>query len=138
LIQAAAYLNGRTVVTERDLLILKDCLWRDPKDQPELSRLISKATNPSLYKAEALVDACREAFASLPIDADIPEDQSSLVLDSVATANGQFADCLKKLEAMGGNGLDLTEYQEEVGNFYDRATELAARLSGIDLSRLRR
>ena len=56
ILQSHALLEGRDVVTEDDLVILKHSLWQTPEQQAEVGKLIARLGNPLNSKAVDLGD----------------------------------------------------------------------------------
>lgn len=56
LLRAQALLEGRGVVEEDDLIILRDCLWNTPEQRQEIGRLAARLANPLNAKAVELGD----------------------------------------------------------------------------------
>lgn len=65
LLRARAYLDGEEVISEDDLEILPDCLWREPKERPALAAIVGSVGNPMNARANEILDAAREALAKL-------------------------------------------------------------------------
>ena len=64
-LKAAAYLAGETDVSEEQLDLLPDMLWREPKDRPSLAAIVGSVGNPLNVKATEILDAAKEALAKL-------------------------------------------------------------------------
>jgi MoxR-like ATPase len=62
-VQASAYLAGQTATTPEDLLILVDCLWREPKERTKVAHLVGQLADPISAKAAEILDAARESAA---------------------------------------------------------------------------
>lgn len=65
LLKAHAYLNGDDVVLEDHLDIISDCLWREPKDRPQLAAVVGTVGNPLNVRATEILDAAKETAAKL-------------------------------------------------------------------------
>ncbi len=64
-LKAAAYLAGESEVTEQQLELLPDMLWREPKDRPSLAAIVGSVGNPLNVKATEILDAAKEAVGQL-------------------------------------------------------------------------
>lgn len=64
-LQAAAYLAGETEVTEEELDLLPDMLWREPKERASLAAIVGAVGNPLNVRATEILDAGKEAMAGL-------------------------------------------------------------------------
>jgi MoxR-like ATPase len=67
LIQAAAFLDGRSVATTSDMEILTCVLWESVADRPAIEREVLELTNPYAREAVDIADAIEEL--NLAIDA---------------------------------------------------------------------
>lgn len=135
LLQAHAYLNGRAEVGEDDLLLLQHVLWKEPKDKPELGRVIARIANPTAHAAQEILDAAKEAFRALPIGQDVPESKAAEVFTQIVDANGQFKGMLEKLRKLG-NGKQtaaVSEAAQAIETMAHEATRFAAKVSGLSL-----
>ena len=56
LLRAHALIEGRDVVEEDDLVVLRWCLWKEKEDQAEIARVCNKLANPLNAKAAELKD----------------------------------------------------------------------------------
>lgn len=56
ILQASAVVEGRTSVEEDDLAILANILWKDKNDRQEITKAVSKLSNPFNAKAVELKD----------------------------------------------------------------------------------
>jgi MoxR-like ATPase len=61
-LRAHALLEGRAVIEEDDLLILRHVLWTAPDQQSEVSRLCARIGNPINGKATELTDQAASVF----------------------------------------------------------------------------
>ena len=61
LMQANAWLNSRTFVSEMDMEVLVHVAWDLPEDQRRVETIVKKIANPLYEKAAELMDACRTA-----------------------------------------------------------------------------
>lgn len=134
IIKAAAYLEGRTNVEQNDLLILADCLWNDPQDRRELTRIISKTVNPVFYQANKILDAAKETFSTIPFD-DNASNNTSVIFQKVLECNTQFKTSIKKLNNMknGRQNSLVDSVIEKIEDMSDEAVKYIARLSNLDL-----
>lgn len=137
LLKASALLRGRDECTDDDLLVLADVLWTDPKDRHELRQLVTKAANPALHAAQALLDAAREVYQTLPLNqGSVSEAEMGSVFTKVAEANGQFKRTIEKLNKLvaGRTSEAISEAIAQVREMSQESTRFAARLSGIDVA----
>jgi MoxR-like ATPase len=69
LVQARAYLDGRTVAETEDLDVLEHALWREPKERAAIARLIQQHVAPAGATCVERLDEARDLFAKLGPDA---------------------------------------------------------------------
>ncbi len=93
LVQAHAALEGRSVATLDDLLVLTDAIWTQPNERPGVHALVCKAVAP------ALADALRVYDAAVELMANVPESGLAHV-QKLAEANQALADMVKAIKAM--------------------------------------
>ncbi len=65
LLQASAYLDGRTAVAETDLSVLTHVLWDSPAQRPVVEREVLNLVNPDAREALDLADVIEELEAQL-------------------------------------------------------------------------
>ena len=63
--KANAWLNGRTSLTDDDVMVIKDMAWATPEQIKPVRKLVFNTLNPALGKAQDLFDAVSEVFAEL-------------------------------------------------------------------------
>jgi MoxR-like ATPase len=68
LLRAHALMEGRDVVEEDDLIVLRWCLWKEKEDQAEISRMCNKLANPLNAKAAELKDNLAQLMAQVTRD----------------------------------------------------------------------
>lgn len=132
ILKAAAYLNGRDAVNEDDMLILADVLWKEPKDRPELLRVVTKAANPLLSATTEILDAAREVFNAIPFKDEVSEERSAQVFQQVVEANMQFKASVKKLRELG-DAACVDSAVGEIEEMSQEASRFAGRVSGLSL-----
>lgn len=66
LVRAAAVLAGRTTIKSSDFVFLAEVLWKRHADREKLRTVIGNAADPYGSRAEALLDAVKEAMRELP------------------------------------------------------------------------
>lgn len=136
-LKANAYINGRDEVTEDDMQVLTDILWNEPKDRPQLLRVVTKAANPVLHTAQGILDAARETFATLPMNKTIDDADTAGVFEQIVNANSEFKSQITKLKKLTA-GSDTTNGAvksiiEDIEEMSSEASRFAARISGLNL-----
>jgi MoxR-like ATPase len=63
--KANAWLNGRTSLTDDDVMIIKDMAWSVPEQIKPIRKLVFNTLNPAFGKAQDLYDAVCEVYAEL-------------------------------------------------------------------------
>ncbi len=97
LLQASAFLNGRSEVDDTDLTVLTHSLWDSTAQRPTVERAVLSLVNPDARAALDLLDAIEEQQAKL----DSMAGQSEEALSKWGVqANTELAKAGKKLDAM--------------------------------------
>lgn len=138
LLRASAYIDGRDVVIEDDLLLYADTMWNEPKDRADLYRVVAKTANPMLVRIEEILDACRETYSSIPFNQEhVPEDETAGLFQRVVDANAQFKKALEKVERFNGasnsrNSDVLQDARTELVDMQETARAFGNRISGLN------
>ncbi|RDS66095.1 MULTISPECIES: AAA family ATPase [unclassified Streptomyces] len=98
LLQASAYLDGRTEVTETDLSILTHVLWNSPAERPVVEREVLHLVNPDAKEALDLADALDELETQL--DAMAGQSREALSDWVIKNAHNKLATAGKRLEQL--------------------------------------
>lgn len=98
LLQASAFLDGRTAVGENDLAVLTHVLWDSPAQRPVVEREVLQLINPNAREALDLAEAIEELAAEL--DAKAGQSQEALSQWGIKEANPKLARAGKKLEKL--------------------------------------
>ncbi|MFG3004681.1 AAA family ATPase [Streptomyces calvus] len=98
LLQASAYLDGRTAVTETDLSVLTHVLWDSPAQRPVVEREVLHLVNPDAKEALDLADVIDELEAQL--DAMAGQSREALSEWVIKKAHNQLAMAGKRLEKL--------------------------------------
>lgn len=95
LLQASAFLEGRTAVGEIDLAVLTHVLWDSPAQRPTVEREVLQMVNPDAREALDLADAIEELEAQL--DSKAGQSREALSGWAIKEANTKLAKAGKKL-----------------------------------------
>ncbi|AZM60326.1 MULTISPECIES: AAA family ATPase [unclassified Streptomyces] len=98
LLQASAYLDGRTAVAESDLSVLTHVLWDSPAQRPLVEREVLHLVNPDAKEALELADTIDELEAQL--DAMAGQSREALSEWVIKNAHGTLALAGKRLEKL--------------------------------------
>ncbi|MEU5519310.1 AAA family ATPase [Streptomyces sp. NPDC047860] len=98
LLQASAYLDGRTAVAETDLSVLTHVLWDSPAQRPLVEREVLHLVNPDAKEALDLADTIEELEAQL--DAMAGQSREALSEWVIKNAHGTLALAGKRLEKL--------------------------------------
>jgi MoxR-like ATPase len=98
LLQASAYLDGRTAVADTDLSVLTHVLWDSPAQRPIVEREVLHLVNPDAKEALDLADAIEELEAQL--DAMAGQSREALSEWVIKKAHHQLATTGKRLEKL--------------------------------------
>ncbi|MEW2076081.1 AAA family ATPase [Streptomyces sp. NPDC012403] len=98
LLQASAYLDGRTAVAETDLSVLTHVLWDSPAQRPVVEREVLHLVNPDAKEALDLADGIEELEAQL--DAMAGQSREALSEWVIKNAHNKLAMAGKRLERL--------------------------------------
>jgi MoxR-like ATPase len=98
LLQASAFLDGRTEVTEADLAVLTAVLWDSTAERPTVERAVLQLVNPDAKEALDLQDAIDELEAQL--DAKAGQSREALSEWAIKEANRNLSRAGRRLEEM--------------------------------------
>ncbi|MGY1525397.1 AAA family ATPase [Streptomyces sp. MN3] len=98
LLQASAYLDGRTEVAETDLAVLTHVLWDSPAQRPVVEREVLHLVNPDAKEALDLADVVEELEAQL--DAMAGQSREALSEWVIKNAHHKLAMAGKRLERL--------------------------------------
>ncbi|MGW0078727.1 AAA family ATPase [Streptomyces cellulosae] len=98
LLQASAYLDGRTEVAETDLSVLTHVLWDSPAQRPVVEREVLNLVNPDAREALDLADVVEELEAQL--DAMAGQSREALSEWVIKNAHHKLAMAGKRLERL--------------------------------------
>ncbi|MCX4479014.1 AAA family ATPase [Streptomyces cellulosae] len=98
LLQASAYLDGRTEVAETDLSVLTHVLWDSPAQRPVVEREVLNLVNPDAWEALDLADVVEELEAQL--DAMAGQSREALSEWVIKNAHHKLAMAGKRLERL--------------------------------------
>ncbi|CAL9438087.1 ATPase RavA [Streptomyces sp. enrichment culture] len=98
LLQASAYLDGRTEVADTDLSVLAHVLWDSPAQRPVVEREVLNLVNPDTREALDLADVIEELEAQL--DAMAGQSREALSEWVIKNAHHKLAMAGKRLERL--------------------------------------
>ncbi|WP_225643281.1 AAA family ATPase [Streptomyces werraensis] len=98
LLQASAYLDGRTEVAGTDLSVLAHVLWDSPSQRPVVEREVLNLVNPDAREALDLADVIEELEAQL--DAMAGQSREALSEWVIKNAHHKLAMAGKRLERL--------------------------------------
>lgn len=93
LLQAAAWLDGRTTVMEEDLAILRHVLWEDEATRPKAVKIVLDHTGPVTAEAIKILQTVAEAQQQLDAAVSTQESDTSL-----ASLGGELQGTVKLLQ----------------------------------------
>ncbi|MEV5265905.1 AAA family ATPase [Streptomyces werraensis] len=97
-LQASAYLDGRTEVADTDLSVLAHVLWDSPAQRPVVEREVLNLVNPDAREALDLADVIEELEAQL--DAMAGQSREALSEWVIKNAHHKLAMAGKRLERL--------------------------------------
>lgn len=105
LLKASAYLNGRSVVDNDDLIVLENVLWIDPVDVPKVKQHVRAATSELAVEANRIAEELREVSAQV----------KALTGQSVADRSDKGVEAKIKVDEMDATLRDLIEKANRQG-----------------------
>jgi MoxR-like ATPase len=136
LLQASAFLDGRSEVNENDLAILTHVLWDSPAQRPTVEREVLTLVNPDAKEALDLADAIDELESEL--DAKAGQSRESLSGWAIKEANGKLAKAGKRLTGMRDDAIAAGRSTATLDRVLTRQRAVHARILtealGVDAS----
>ena len=135
LLRAQALLEGRGVVDEDDLLVLKDALWQTPEQRQEIARLAARLANPLNARAVELGDQAHGVHAAAldkQRDGGLDDEaKMGAAIEAVGKLK-RIAGELKRLrEQAGAQGRATGRVEREQGRVAAVREGLAALVMGV-------
>lgn len=138
LLQASAYLDGRSAVTDTDLAILTHVLWDSPAERPTVERTVLELVNPDAGKAMDLDDAIIELEAAL--DAKAGQSAEELSNWGIKEANPKLKRAGKELAKLRADAVAAGRSTATLDRVINRQKAVMGRVLsealGMDLSDL--
>ncbi|MBF6611579.1 MAG: AAA family ATPase [Chloroflexi bacterium] len=132
LLRAHALLEGRNVVEEDDLLILRDVLWQTPEQRQDIGRVVAHLANPLNARAEELADqaaSVHKAFLDVQNDAgknDAEKMQAALEAFGKFKSNrAKLAELQNAARTQGRNTVRIDRAYEQVTSMFQEVVRLA-------------
>lgn len=135
LLQASAYLDGRTEVNTNDLAMLTHVLWGTPAERPTVEREVLQLVNPSAREALDLLDGIETLAAEL----DALKGKSAEELSKWAIeANGKLGKAARHLDKVRAQSITDGRSTVTLDQVIDRRRAVQARIMtealGVDAS----
>ena len=126
LLQALAYLYGRTAVTESDLFFLEHILWKEPSEQTEVHAVIQSLIHGYEETVQELLFQTRELRDYAEREWENPEQQARAVIEAhtkIRRILAQVAE-ISQQASSGGRPLDKVEaVQQEIETIQQQLLE---------------
>ncbi|MBT3151589.1 AAA family ATPase [Streptomyces sp. CHD11] len=126
LLQASAYLDGRTAVAETDLAVLTHVLWDSPAQRPIVEREVLHLVNPDAKEALDLADVIEELEAQL--DSMAGQSREALSDWVIRNAHGKLAMAGKRLEKLREEAANAGRSTATIDRVTDRRRAVRARV----------
>jgi MoxR-like ATPase len=135
IVRANAYINGHSSVEEDDLLILSDCLWREPKDRSKLSAIVARVANPVAAEVQEILDSMKDLHGSIPIGERVPESEGAEIIAKVASVNAEYRKAIGRLKGLknGKPSGRIDAAAEQIVAWSREAVAFAGKVSGLEL-----
>lgn len=124
LLQASAFINGRTEVSTDDVQVLRHCLWDMPNQIAKIERMTLSVSNPIAEKALGLLEKAEEIAGEI-------RDSKGLAADKTAAKATELSGRLKNISE------DLGKVRQEAlttGASTTKLDEVSDRLNAIKRS----
>lgn len=118
-VRAHAFYNGRKEVEPKDLLVLENIFWVDPKQRPKIKKAVIHVTMPTLERAEELLDKLIDA-RSAALNPSGGKVDTSQIADAVSIA----LDTKRAIKMLA----DLDE--DDMKRYLQKVSAIHAELSG--------
>ncbi len=133
LVRANAWLEGRDLATEDDLVILAGVIWQEKEQVPTVRKRLMKIASPLLLEAQDLFDQAHEQY-SLVMQA---EEQKKIVAASEAVSKLNII--VRQLEGLRVKAGQRGKSEERIREFIDKVDEwrddLVSNTLGVKLKR---
>ncbi len=133
LVRANAWLEGRDLATEDDLVILAGVIWQEKEQVPTVRKRLMKIASPILLEAQDLFDQAHEQY-SLVMQA---EEQKKIVAASEAVSKLNII--VRQLEGLRVKAGQRGKSEERIREFIDKVDEwrddLVSNTLGVKLKR---
>ena len=106
LVRAHAVLEGRSVATTSDLLVLSAALWDEPEQRASIVGEVAAAVSPSLSEVVALFDAAAEAMSGV--------DVRTAKTDALGALNQQVKEIVKDARRLDDGSDAVRGYVERI------------------------
>ncbi|GAA2586294.1 MULTISPECIES: AAA family ATPase [Streptomyces] len=139
LLQASAYLDGRSVVADGDLSVLTHVLWNSPAQRPTVEREVLQLVNPDAKEALDLADTIEELETQL--DAMAGQSREALSEWVIKKAHNRLAMAGKRLERLRAEAAGAGRSTAAIDRVTGRQRAVRARVLtealGVDASTVR-
>ncbi|MDT0322085.1 AAA family ATPase [Streptomyces millisiae] len=139
LLQASAYLDGRSAVGETDLTVLTHVLWDSPAQRPTVEREVLQLVNPDAREALDLADTIEELEAQL--DAMAGQSREALSEWVIKKAHSRLAIAGQRLEKLREEAVRAGRSTAAIDRVTGRQRAVRARVLtealGVDASMVR-
>lgn len=124
ILQAHAWIHGRSEVAEDDLMYLPHCLWNKPEQLPRISKIVGDIANPIACLCQESLDICKEAVRELSMGQEIPDSQSAEILVQIRDVMTQLRRAGQKIEQLqnGKPNHVAEETLDELNSMRDQVT----------------
>ncbi len=118
-VQARAWLQGRTYAIEDDLAVLANILWDDPANEPLVRGLVLDIANPHDKRAREIMDALQVALVNLQGLEDEKDRTLAAMefLGKLRAARTELQSLRHRLQRRGADAAELDHYLEEAKRY---------------------
>lgn len=95
IVRARALLRGSMTVSSSDLLVLGDCMWREPDQRQRVAEVVGEIASPLVAEALQISDAAKQAHKQLLADEGTPA-----FLDRAVNVRADLKEMRQRLQSM--------------------------------------
>jgi MoxR-like ATPase len=128
--QAFAWMNGNVHVDPEDLMVLRACLWQDPKQMAKLNKVMAKVLNSDAHTMAEILDAAEEVVKAFQASPKGVKESASF--GKQLKAMKEKAESMVK-KAPARRAADLKISSDKIAEHWRNVIQLAAQAAGLNI-----
>lgn len=132
----ATLLDGRDVVEEDDLLVLRDVLWQTPEQRQDIGRVVAHLANPLNARAEELADQAASVHKAFMDIQNNPDKNDAEKMQAALEAFSKFKFNRTRLAELQNSARSQGRNTSRIDRAYEQVTAMfqeVVRLAGVPL-----